>query len=234
MDEQKRKDIEKKARYECKKAYEELVEKGVSASLDDFLAVLKPATLAGAAVMKAVEDYHADLARRKAALDKQAAVLDEELEKLAAQLDELDDKTRNATSLLDLEAAAQYEEQAEPIRKEREALYRKRKIIDSSELRGDPEIYQRLQDAQERLSIARTVCFEYRATARDYIHDALFNLKELERRSFNYGVYEMSNYEQKKIDEVFHHFTGELTEEEKRLQAFNASSEGPETLSIKH
>ena len=222
MDEQKRKDIEKKARYECKKAYDELIQKGVSASIEDFTTILKPAQLAGAAVMKAVEDYHADLARRKVALDKQAAALDEKLEEIAAQLDELEDKTRNAASIMDLDTAAQYEEQAEPIRKELETLRRKRKVVDGSELRGDPEIYQRLQDAQERLSIARTVCFEYRATARDYIRDALFNLKELEHRSFNYGVYEISNYEQKKIDEVFHHFTGELTEEEKRLQALNA------------
>lgn len=227
MDAKKRKDIEKKTRFDAAGAYDALVAKGVDATIDDFNAIMKPRDNARAAIEKAIEDYHADLARRKAILDKQTAAMDERIEEILDWLDEVENLIRNAVSDMDLDTAAQYEEQAEALRDELEPLQRKRKVVDSAELRGDAEIYQRLQDAIERRKIAEEICNQYRSKALDWTEASLRNLKAVDESARRHRMIDLSygdGYLQKRLDEIYRHFTGELTAEEKRMQALSGST----------
>ena len=226
MDEQKRKDIEKKARYECKKAQDEFLSDMLHATVDDFKKVYGPQGRAYDAIMKAVDDYWADIARRKAALDKQAAEYDERIVQLQEALDDLENQSRTAASIMDLDAAAAYDEQADPIRAELEAVQRKRRIIDSTDLKGDPEIYQRLEDAQERYDLVRPICEQARAEAYSALRNAADQLNTLANMTAYLSaqtydaLHPEHDYSGRKVYDVTQHFHGAPTyEEQKKLES---------------
>lgn len=228
MDEQKRKDIEKKARYECKKAQDEFLSDLLHATVDDFRRVYGSQDRAHDAIMKAVEDYWADIARRKAALDKQAAEYDERIVQLQETLDDLENQSRTAASIMDLDAAAAYDEQADPIRAELETVQRKRRIIDSAELKGDPEIYQRLEDAQERYALVRPICERAHAETLKALRNAADQLDRLakgaaHRTAKTYDApHPEHDYYGRKVYDVTQHFHGEPTyEDQKKLESDN-------------
>lgn len=224
MNEKRRKDIEKRARFDAAGALDGLRADIFKATPDDLQAIYKPQQAAYDAIMKAVEDYWQDLARRRAAIDRQAQALDEQIEETAAALDDLENQARTAASNMDLDTAADYEAQAEPVRAELDTLRRKRKVIDSAELKGDPEIYQRLTDAQERLAIVQPICDDYAAQGRSFIQDAWSRIRTLHDKAAYIVGPSLGNptadYFTRKVDDVVQHFHGRPTyDERKKLEA---------------
>lgn len=224
MNEKRRKDIEKRARFDAAGALDGLKADILKAAPDDLRAIYKPQQAAYDAVIKAVEDYWQDLARRRAAIDRQAQALDEQIEETAAALDDLENQARTAASNMDLDTAADYEAQAEPVRAELDKLRRKRKVIDGAELKGDPEIYQRLTDAQERLAIVQPICDDYAAQGRGFIRDAWLHIRTLhDKVTYISGPSlgdPVADYHTRKVDDVVQHFHGRPTyEERKKIEA---------------
>ena len=130
----------------------------LAATPEDIAAFWEPARAAFDAYHSTMARFEEDLKKRQTVLDQQAQQLDKHIRELGTQIKSLETKGREAASRGDLDAAAQADEQAEALRQQAAAARRKRRIATSTELRGDPALYEAVEKARGEYSDAFSAC----------------------------------------------------------------------------
>lgn len=138
---------------------------------DAVLALWTPAQEALAAYDAALGNYEQDLRNRQAELDRQGQVLDGQIRDLEKKITALESQRREAASRGDLDGAATADEEAEDLRRQVTVARRKKRIADSTELRGDADLYAAIQEKQAAYTATLNLCGEY-------VREAVVTVKE--------------------------------------------------------
>lgn len=104
----------------------------------------------------AADAYLADLETRKAALAEQAAVYQNELNKLSADRKKLAAKVTDLSSRGKIDKAAEADAELETLDKSISVLSRKIRLVNTAELKGDPTLYQAARAAYSAAEAERT------------------------------------------------------------------------------
>ena len=171
--------------------------------------LLEPAREANAALNVAMDAYERDLDARRTALDKQAADLDGKIKTLKADIEALEDQSREAASRGDLDAAAELDEKAEALRKQLSTASRKRRIATSTELQGDAALFNAIKEA-------KNACEEAVATGREYVMEARAVVKkwaeffeQLQKQTETAGRYG-HKMDYRRFEKIDQHFNAKL------------------------
>lgn len=187
-------------------------------SKEAILDLWAPAREAAQAVDTAMAAFDSDLKRRRDALDQQAAALDVQIADLKTQVQQLESSSRDSASLGDLDAAAEADEQAEGLRKQLSVVQRKRRIAASSELKGDPALFQQIEDARKEFTEVRESCEKAVREASGLVKELHAHFKKLEDvtwKSYDYGPF-YNDRQRNRIEHTFHaDFYRQLAEKEK-------------------
>lgn len=196
----------------CEAIMEQIQGKPAETTYDTIMVLWKPAKDAARDIMEAVKEYEADQAKRRAELDAQAAEIDKRIDALQVKINAAENRSRTAASRGDLDTAAGEEEKAEELEKAISLLERKRRIAASAELKGDPVIYGKIREAQNRREIADEVCHRYVIDAVDLTEKWEWQFKELHRRAVNamQRGSALPSYEAERVDRVEEHFNAPI------------------------
>lgn len=104
----------------------------------------------------AAEAYLTDLETRKAALAEQAANYQMELDKLTEQRKALAAKINDLSSRGQIDEAAEADAELEALDKAISTLERKLRLVNTAELKGDPELYRAAKAAHDAAEAERT------------------------------------------------------------------------------
>lgn len=201
----------------CEALMEKIKGDPAGTTYDTIMELWKPAKDAARDIMEAVKEYEADQAKRRAELDAQAAEIDKRIDALQVKINAAENRSRTAASRGDLDTAAAEEEKAEELEKAASLLKRKRRIATSAELKGDPVIYGKIREAQNRRQIADEVCQRYVIEAVDLAEKWEWQFKELHRRSvlaMQRGS-ALPSYEAERVDKVVEHFNAPILKQAK-------------------
>lgn len=127
---------------------------------------------------EAAQAYLADLDTRKAALAKQAADYQAQLDKATAQRKALAAKIADYTSRGQIDEAAEADAKLEALDKDISSLSRKLRLVQSAELKGDPKLYAAAQAAQDAVYAERT---KYTETVKEFTATVREEQKRLEK-----------------------------------------------------
>lgn len=201
----------------CEALMEKIKSKPAEVTYDIIMELWKPAKEAARDIMKGVEEYEADQAKRRAELDAQAAEIDKRIDALQVKINAAENRCRTAASRGNLDTAAAEEEKAEELKKAVSLLKRKRRIASSAELKGDPVIYGKIREAQNRRQIADEVCHQYVIKAVDLAEKWEWQFKELHRRAVNamQRGSALPSYEAERVDKVVEHFNAPILKQAK-------------------
>lgn len=201
----------------CEALMEKIKGDPAGTTYDTIMELWKPAKDAARDIMEAVKEYEADQAKRRAELDAQAAEIDKRIDALQVKINAAENRSRTAASRGDLDTAAAEEEKAEELEKAASLLKRKRRIATSAELKGDPVIYGKIREAQNRRQIADEVCHRYVIEAVDLAEKWAWQFKELHRRAVNaiQRGSALPSYEAERVDKVVEHFNAPILKQAK-------------------
>lgn len=166
----------------------------------------EPAKQASAAVSAAMQEYEKDLQTRQTAIDKQVSELEATISTLTAQIDALEEKSRDAASRGDLDTAADFDEQAETVRKDLSIAQRKRRIATGAELKGDPSLFDAVKAARTHYNEACTSSREFVCEAVSIVAEWAEFFESLHKKTMWKADYcpSMDSYKYEKIEHHFH------------------------------
>lgn len=127
---------------------------------------------------EAAQAYLSDLDTRKAALEKQAADYQAQLDKATAQRKALAAKVADYTSRGQIDEAAEADAELEALDKDISTLSRKLRLVQSAELKGDPALYKAAKAAQDAVFAERT---KYAETVKQFAATVSEEQKRLEK-----------------------------------------------------
>ena len=127
---------------------------------------------------EAAQAYLADLDTRKAALAKQAADYQAQLDKATAQRTALAAKIADYTSRGQIDEAAEADAKLEALDKDISTLSRKLRLVKGAELKGDPKLYAAAKAAQDAVTAERT---KYKETVKAFAATVSEEQKRLEK-----------------------------------------------------
>lgn len=126
----------------------------------------------------AADAYLADLAQRKAALEKQAADYQAQLDANKKQRKTLAAKINDLSSRGLIDAAADADAQLEALDKSISTLERKLRLVNTAELKGDPKLYKAAKEAYAAMVAGQPV---YREKIRELIYTVEEEISRLEK-----------------------------------------------------
>lgn len=129
----------------------------------------------------AAEAYLTDLETRKAALTEQAAGYQDELSALTAQRKKLAGKINDLSSRGQIDEAAEADAELEALDKSISTLERKLRLVNTAELKGDPELYRAAKAAHDAAEAERTPYRENITTLRNIVEAEMERLKSVQR-----------------------------------------------------
>lgn len=127
---------------------------------------------------EAAQAYLSDLDTRKAALEKQAADYQAQLDKATAKRKALAAKIADLTSRGQIDEAAEADAQLEALDKQISTLGRKLRLVNGAELKGDPKLYAAAKAAQDAVNAERT---KYTETVKEFAATVSEEQKRLEK-----------------------------------------------------
>ena len=122
--------------------------------------------------------YLSDLDTRKAALVKQAADYQAQLDKATAKRKALAAKIADLTSRGQIDEAAEADAELETLDKNIATLGRKLRLVKGAELKGDPKLYAAAKAAQDAVTAERT---KYKETVKEFAATVSEEQKRLEK-----------------------------------------------------
>ncbi len=186
-----------------------------------------PAREAKVAASATMTIYEQDVATRKAELDKLAAELDEQIKTLKAEVSTLEGQSREAASRGDLDAAAEADEKAEAMQKQLATATRKRRILSSTELKGDTTLFEKVQEAKKDFESTVEVCRGYVQEAVSLIETWAKYFSDLQKKT-KWETTHSPSFDTYTFDRVDRHYNAEYyarLEREKKEKAEQAAAE---------
>ncbi len=175
----------------------------------------EPAREAKAEANTAMAAYEQDVATRKAELDKLAAELDEQIKTLKTEVSTLEGQSREAASRGDLDAAAEADEKAEALQKQLATATRKRRILSSTELKGDTTLFKRVQVAKKAFESTVEVSRGYVREAVSLIEAWSKYFSDLQKAT-KWETTRSPSFDGSTYDRINHHFNAAFYAEQAR------------------
>lgn len=172
----------------------------IEAQTEDWAAVAKTA-------LEAADAYLADVKARQEALEAQGKQYATQLDKLKAERKDLAANVNDLASRCDLDAAEAAEVKLEALDKSIASLSRKIRLINSAELKGDPELYRTAKAAHDVAETHRQPYRQQIYDLRTIVQEELKRLKAIDEKLYyavdcNPGRFANSSFE--KVERHYH------------------------------
>ena len=177
---------------------------------------------------EAADAYMADLDRRKAALEKQAAEYRAQIEAKKKQRKALAGKINDLSSRGMIDEAAVADVELEALDNAITTLERKLKLVSAAELKGDPKLYKAAQEANSAMVAGQPVYRQHMRDLRAIVSAELERLEKIEKELWyaadrNHGYYASNAFE--KVDRHYRDLDRVEREAKERAAAERAAAE---------
>ena len=184
---------------------------------------------------EAADAYMADLDRRKAALEKQAAEYRAQIESKKKQRKALAGKINDLSSRGMIDEAAEADVELEGLDKSVSTLERKLKLVSTAELKGDPKLYKAAQEANASMVEGQPVYKQNMRDLRAIVEAEMDRLEKIKKELLyaadrNHGYYAGSAFE--KVNRHYRDLDRIEREAKERAAAERAATE--KACNIRH
>ena len=184
---------------------------------------------------EAADAYMADLDQRKAALEKQAAEYREQIETKKKQRKALAGKINDLSSRGMIDEAAEADVALEALDKAITTLERKLKLVNTAELKGDPELYKAAQEANASMVAGQPIYRQNMRDLRAIVEAEMERLEKIKKELWyaedrNHGYYAGNSFE--KVDR--HYRDLDRIEREAKERAAAERAAAAQTSTVRH